>query len=110
MSETGPGWNREAIARCGIEVGGTRKIELLGRRLRKLRKERKWSPADLAKRTGIDAQDVLRIERGEARAGLETIIRLLAAFEVDAADFERIAAAEREDEAPVERFRRDLSG
>lgn len=96
--------------RCGIEVGGTRKIELLGRRLRKLRKERKWSPADLAERTGLDAQDVIRIERGEARVGLETLIRLLVAFDVDAADFERLAAAEREKDPPVERFRRDLSG
>ncbi len=78
--------------------------------MRKLRKERKWSPAELAERTGIDAQDVIRIERGEARVGLEVIIRLLAAFDVDAADLERIAAAERESEQPVERFRRDLSG
>jgi len=96
--------------RCGIELGGTRKIELLGRRLRKLRKERKWSPADLAERTGIDAQDVIRIERGEARAGLETVIRLLAVFEIDASELARLEAAERENDPPTERFRRDLSG
>lgn len=96
--------------RCGIESGGVRKIELLGRRLRKLRKARKWSPAEVAERAGIDEQDVIRIERGEARAGLETVIRLLAAFEVDVEDFERLAAAERDNDPPVERFRRDLSG
>jgi len=96
--------------RCGIEHREDRKIDLLGRRLRKLRKERKWSPADLAERSGIDPQDVIRIERGEARAGLETVIRLLAAFGVDAAELERMLASERSSDPPVERFRRDLSG
>jgi transcriptional regulator with XRE-family HTH domain len=85
------------------------KVELLGRRLRKLRKERKWSPADLGERSGLDAQDVIRIERGEVRLGLETVFRLLAALGVEPAEFERLAAAERQEPPSSERFRRDLS-
>lgn len=53
---------------------------------------------------------MLRIERGETRLGLETIVSLLATLGLDPAEFERLAAAEREEHPPSERFRRDLSG
>jgi transcriptional regulator with XRE-family HTH domain len=86
------------------------KIELLGRRLRKLRKDRRWSLAELAERSGVDSKEVLRVERGEARLGLETILRLLATLGLDPGDLERLAAAEREVPPASERFRRDLSG
>ncbi len=86
------------------------KVELLGRRLRKLRKERKLSPAELAARTGIDVQDLARIERGESRIGLEVLLSLLSVFEVGQTDLERLLADERPDPDPGERFRRDLSG
>lgn len=88
---------------------GQKKVELLGRKLRKLRKDRKLSPAQVASSTGIDAQDLARIERGEARVGLETLFRLLATFEVDAGELAGLVA-----EAPPyperERFRRELPG
>jgi len=53
---------------------------------------------------------VIRIERGEIRVGLETVIRLLGVFGVQARDLVRLAEAEREEDPPSERFRRDLSG
>ena len=84
-------------------------MELLGRRLRKLRKARKWSPEQLAEKVGLDAKEVVRIERGEARVGLESVVRLLAALRLEPDDLERLAAAERCREEPVERYRRDLS-
>lgn len=90
--------------------GGQKKIELLGRKLRKLRKDRKLSPAQVASSTGIDAQDLARIERGEARLGLETLFRLLAAFEVDARELERLMAEEAATYPERERFRRELPG
>jgi len=85
-----------------------KKGELLGRKLRRLRKERKLDPAEVAARSGIDPQDLARIERGEARVGLETLFRLLAAFEVDANELESLVADDRSEGAPVERFRREL--
>ena len=86
------------------------KVELLGRRLRKLRKERKLSPAELAKRAGIDVQDLARIERGEMRVGLEVLLGLLAVFRVEPRDLERLLEDERSTYDDRERFRRDLSG
>ena len=84
----------------------TKKIELLGRKLKKLRKERKLSTAEVAGRTGIDAQDLVRIERGEARVSIEALIRLLTEFQLDPA---ALAALPEPDTQPRERFRRDLS-
>ncbi len=86
------------------------KVELLGRRLKKLRKERKLSSADLAARAGIDVQDLARIERGDARVGLEVLLSLLSAFDVGAGDLERLVEDERSSRDDGERFRRDLSG
>jgi transcriptional regulator with XRE-family HTH domain len=85
-----------------------KKVELLGRRLRRLRKERKLSTAEVAERTGVDPQDLARIERGEARVGLETLFRLLAAFEVEAGALESLMADEQSEPRPGERFRREL--
>jgi transcriptional regulator with XRE-family HTH domain len=87
-----------------------KKVELLGRKLRKLRKDRKLSPGDVASSTGIDAQDLARIERGEARVGLETLFRLLAAFEVDAGELARLMEDEPSSLPERERFRRELPG
>ncbi len=86
------------------------KVELLGRRLRKLRKERKLSSIELAARAGIDVQDLARIERGDARVGLEALLALLSAFDVEQVDLERLIEDERSARDDGERFRRDLSG
>jgi len=91
-----------------MPAGARKKGELLGRKLRRLRKERKLSPAEVAERSGVDPQDLARIERGEARVGLETLFRLLAAFEVDANELESLVADDRSEGAPIERFRREL--
>lgn len=93
-----------------MSASGQKKVELLGRKLRKLRKDRKLSPGDVASSTGIDAQDLARIERGEARVGLETLFRLLAAFEVSAGELERLMEDEPAPYPERERFRRELPG
>lgn len=87
-----------------------KKVELLGRRLRKLRKERKLSPAEVSASAGIDPQDLVRIERGDSRVGLEILFRLLATFEVDA---QELMSLVRDEDPPAfgpERFRRELPG
>lgn len=88
-----------------------KKIELLGRELRRLRKERKLSVAEVAERSGLDGQDLARIERGESRVGLEVLFRLLSAFDVEPHELELLAAAggERPSYDARERFRRELS-
>lgn len=87
-----------------------KKVELLGRKLRKLRKERKLSPAEVAAAAGLEPQDLVRIERGEARVGLETLFRLLAVFGVDARELLSLADEERSGHGGRERFRRELPG
>lgn len=84
-----------------------RRVELLGRRLRRLRKERRWSHGQLAERAGIEAQDLARIERGEIRLGVEALFRLLTAFELGPAEIRELMAARRGERG--ERFRRELS-
>lgn len=85
-----------------------RRVELLGSRLRRLRKERRWSHGELARRAGLEAQELARIERGEVRVGVETLFRLLTAFELGPAEIRDLMAARRGGE-PAERFRRELS-
>jgi transcriptional regulator with XRE-family HTH domain len=89
---------------------GLGKAELLGRRLRKLRKDRKLSTAEASASAGIDPQDLARIERGDSRVGLETLFRLLAAFEVDARELLSLAREEISSTREPERFRRELPG
>lgn len=91
-----------------MTASARKKGELLGRRLRRLRRERKLTAADVASHAGVDVQDLARIERGEARVGLETLFRLLAAFDIGAGELEALMADERAETGSVERFRREL--
>ena len=91
-----------------MTANARKKGELLGRRLRRLRKERKLSGPELAARAGVDPQDLARIERGETRVGLETLFRLLAAVEIGAGELESLTAEERQEPGSGERFRREL--
>lgn len=86
-----------------------KKVELLGRELRRLRKERKLSVGDAAARSRVEPQDLARIERGEARVGLETLFRLLSAFDVEARELELLAGEDEAADDGRERFRRELS-
>lgn len=64
-----------------------RKTELVGRKIRRLRKERKLTQTELASRIGIQQSDLSRIERGEYRVSLDTLFRMLAEFKVSVAEF-----------------------
>ena len=48
----------------------------LGRRISKLRNARGWSQETLAKRSGIHAHHLGKIERGEANATLATLLAI----------------------------------
>lgn len=65
----------------------TRQVELVGRKIRQLRKERKLTQNELADKIGIQQSDLSRIERGEYRVSLDTLFRMLAEFKVSVSDF-----------------------
>ncbi len=61
--------------------------QLVGRKLRQLRKERKLTQSQLAKRIGIQQSDLSRMEQGRYRVSLDTLFRILAEFDISLAEF-----------------------
>ena len=64
-----------------------RQVELVGPRIRKLRKERKLTQTELASRIGIQQSDLSRMEKGEYRVSLDTLFKILAEFNVSIGEF-----------------------
>ena len=62
-------------------------VEGLGRKLRDLRKDRALTQADLANRIGIQQSDLCRMENGQYRISLETLVKLLAELDVPISEF-----------------------
>ncbi|HXT19823.1 MAG TPA: helix-turn-helix transcriptional regulator [Thermoanaerobaculia bacterium] len=62
-------------------------MQLVGRRLRRLRKDRRLSLEDLAATAGIHEADLVRLEKGEYRASLDVLFRILGALEIDGQAF-----------------------
>jgi len=62
-------------------------VAAVGSRLRKLRKERGLTQADLARQIGIQQSDLSRMEKGEYRVSLDKLFKILAVFDLDLADF-----------------------
>ena len=59
----------------------------IGAKLRRLRKERNLTQADLARQIGIQQSDLSRMEKGEYRVSLDNLIKLLNAFDVQISAF-----------------------
>jgi len=64
-----------------------RQVELVGRKIRQLRKQRKITQTDLSSRIGIHQSDLSRMEKGEYRVSLDTLFRILAEFELSMGEF-----------------------
>ncbi len=62
-------------------------VELVGRKIRKLRKERKLTQTELASRVGIQQSDLSRMEKGEYRVSLDTLVSILAELNVGIGEF-----------------------
>ncbi|MFQ5720799.1 MAG: helix-turn-helix domain-containing protein [Acidobacteriota bacterium] len=62
-------------------------VEGIGRKIRELRKDRSLTQADLAGRIGIQQSDLCRMENGQYRISLETLVKLLAELEVPISEF-----------------------
>lgn len=71
-----------------------RQVQLIGRKIRQLRKERKLTQVELSQRLGIQQSDLSRMEQGEYRVSLDTLFRILAEFEMSIGEFfEEVAEA-----------------
>ena len=64
-----------------------RQVQLIGPKIRKMRKERKLTQTELASRIGIQQSDLSRMEKGEYRVSLDTLFRILAEFNVSISEF-----------------------
>lgn len=75
-------------------------IAAIGGRLRRLRKERNLTQAELARQIGIQQSDLSRMEKGEYRVSLDNLVRILKALDLQIADF---FAGQTESQAAVQR-------
>jgi transcriptional regulator with XRE-family HTH domain len=64
-----------------------RQVELVGRKIRQLRKMHKLTQTELAGRIGIHQSDLSRMEKGAYRVSLDTLFRILAEFELSMGEF-----------------------
>lgn len=64
-----------------------RQIQLVGHKIRQLRKENKLTQVELSQRLGIQQSDLSRMEQGEYRVSLDTLFRILAEFKMSMGEF-----------------------
>src|SRR5918999_1957982 len=64
-----------------------RQVQLVGRKIRELRKEHKLTQGELSARLGIQQSDLSRMEKGEYRVSLDTLFRILAEFKMSIGEF-----------------------
>jgi transcriptional regulator with XRE-family HTH domain len=62
-------------------------MELVGRKIRELRRERKLTQTELATQVGIHQSDLSRMEKGEYKVGLDTLLKILQTFNLGIGDF-----------------------
>ena len=62
-------------------------VELVGRKIRQLRRQRKLTQVELAHRIGVHQSDLSRMEQGEYKVGLDTLLKILQTFDLSMGDF-----------------------
>jgi len=70
-----------------MAVEKIRQVQLVGRKIRELRKEHKLTQVELSARLGIQQSDLSRMEQGEYRVSLDTLFRILAEFKMSIGEF-----------------------
>src|ERR1700704_1608264 len=70
-----------------LDTQKIRQVQLVGRKIRELRKERKLTQVELSARLGIQQSDLSRMEKGEYRVSLDTLFRILAEFRMSIGEF-----------------------
>lgn len=64
-----------------------RQVELVGRKIRQLRKQGKLTQVELARRIGVQQSDLSRMEKGKYRVSLDVLFRILGEFKMGIGDF-----------------------
>ncbi len=70
-----------------MPVRKIRQVQLVGGKIRKLRKERKLTQSQLASKIGVQQSDLSRMEKGEYRVSLDTLFKILAEFDLGIGEF-----------------------
>ncbi len=78
---------RERQTVSGKPQPTTPQVAVIGGRLKRLRKERKLTQAELARQIGIQQSDLSRMEKGEYRVSLDNLFKILGVFELQISDF-----------------------
>lgn len=68
-------------------LGHKPQLELVGRKIRQIRRQRKLTQVELADRIGIHQSDLSRMEQGEYKVGLDTLLKILQAFDLSIGEF-----------------------
>jgi len=64
-----------------------RKLNLVGSRIRELRKGRHLTQTELSDRIGIAQSDLSRMEQGDYKVGLDTLFKILQVFDLKMGEF-----------------------
>ena len=64
-----------------------RQVQLVGGKIRQMRKERKLTQSELASRIGVQQSDLSRMEKGEYRVSLDTLFKILSEFDLGIGEF-----------------------
>ena len=62
-------------------------VQLVGRKIRQLRRQRKLTQVELAETIGIHQSDLSRMEHGEYKVGLDTLLKILQTFDISIGAF-----------------------
>ena len=65
----------------------SRKVHLVGSRIRELRKGRRLTQVELSEMIGVAQSDLSRMEQGEYKVGLDTHFKILQVFELKMGEF-----------------------
>jgi len=69
------------------QLSEIRQVQLVGRKIRQLRKERHLTQTELSAKLGIQQSDLSRMEKGEYRVSLDTLFKVLAEFRIGVGEF-----------------------
>lgn len=64
-----------------------RQVQLVGKKIRQLRKKSKLTQSELSSRIGIQQPDLSRMEQGHYRVSLDTLFKILAEFDMGIGQF-----------------------